>query len=50
MALKLARQGYGGGDPRNVLEMPTDIVITALQYENYLVDYESAYMELNKES
>lgn len=50
MALRLARQGYGGGDPRVILDMPTDIVLAAVQYENFLTDYESAYVELNREN
>lgn len=49
VALRLARQGYGSGDPRRVLRMPSDIVLAALQYENFLADYEAAYIELNRE-
>ena len=28
--------------------MPTDIVIAAVQYEQFLSDYEAAYYDLNK--
>lgn len=30
------------------MQMPSDIVVAALEYENFLVDYENAYYELNK--
>lgn len=30
--------------------MPTDLVMAALQYENFLVDYEAAYLHLNSEA
>lgn len=49
ISMRLARQGYGGGDPQAVLRMPASIVIAAAHYENFLVDYEAAYVELNRE-
>jgi len=32
------------------MKMPTDIVMAALQYENFLSDYEQAYLDLNKDN
>lgn len=32
----------------SILKMPTDIVMAALEYEDFLGDYERAYIELNK--
>lgn len=49
IAIRLARQGYGGGDPRVILKMPSSMVMTAAHYENFIVDYESTYVELNRE-
>lgn len=49
VAVRLARQGYGGGDPRVILRMPSSVVVTAVHYENFLADYEAAYVELNRE-
>lgn len=48
IAVKLAKAGYYSGDPKAVLSAPTDIVMAAIQYEKFLTDYESTYMELNK--
>ena len=48
VALKLARQGYYGGDPERVLKAPTDMVLAAAEYEGFLADYEMAYYELNR--
>lgn len=47
IALKLARAGYGGGDPMRIMEWPADIVVAALQYEKFRGDYEQAYLNLN---
>jgi hypothetical protein len=49
IALKLARAGYGGGDPERILNMRVDLVIEAAQYEQFCNDYESEYIELNTE-
>jgi hypothetical protein len=47
--LRLARVGYGGGDPEKVLNMPVGIVVAMLHYEKFRDDYERAYVEMNKE-
>lgn len=49
VALRLAKEGYGGGDPERILKMRADTVLAALQYEAFLGDYERAYIELNRE-
>ncbi len=49
IAIRLAREGYGGGDPRVILAMPSSMVVTMAHNENFLADYEAAYVELNRE-
>jgi hypothetical protein len=48
VALKMARTGYGGGDPEKVLSMPVGIVVAMLHYEQFRDEYERAFMELNR--
>lgn len=48
VALRLAEKGWGGGDPEKVLQMRADLVMAGVQRQDYLADYERAYMELNK--
>jgi hypothetical protein len=48
VALRLAKAGYGGGDPARILEMRADLVLAAVQYENFSREYEAAYIDLNK--
>jgi hypothetical protein len=48
VALRLARAGYGGGDPEKVLQMRADTVVMAIQYETFRAEYEAAFMEINK--
>lgn len=49
MAIRLAKAGYGGGDPQKVLEFPADIVLAILQYEQFQMDFEAAYISMNRE-
>jgi len=49
IALRLAKAGYAGGDPERVLKMRADMVISAIQYEAFINEYERAYIELNRE-
>ena len=44
----MAREGYGGGDPEKVMQMPVGIVLAMIQYERFRDDYESAYIALNR--
>ncbi len=49
IALRLAREGYGGGDPERVLGMKADVVMAMVQYEKFRADYERTCLELNRE-
>lgn len=50
IALKLAKEGYGGGDPEKILNMRVDLVLMMWQYEIFQADYEKAYIHINKEN
>ena len=45
VALRLSRAGYG--TPEAILDMPSNIVITALRYEKFLEEYNDKFVELN---
>lgn len=47
IALRLAKDGLG--TPQQILEMPSDIVLSALEYLTFLNDYEETMIELNKD-
>jgi hypothetical protein len=47
--LKLAKAGYGGGDPKRIGQMDVKWVIYMLQYEGFCNDWETEYLNLNKE-
>lgn len=49
-AMRLASSGWWGGNPERILRAPADVVIAALQYEDFKSDYEAAYIELNRET
>lgn len=48
ITLRLAKEGFG--TPEQIEQMRTDTVLDALQYSTFLADYESTYVELNKET
>lgn len=48
VALRLAKVGWWQGDPGRILKAPADEVLAAIQYENYLNDYENTIYEMNK--
>lgn len=48
VALRLAAEGYYGGDPERVMRARADLVLKAVQYVVFRGDYEDAYLELNK--
>lgn len=50
VAIRLAREGYGGGDPENILNMRADLVLSIIHYEKFRTDYERAFVDLNKEA
>lgn len=47
VALRLAKEGFG--TPEAILAMPTDIVLSALEYAGFVGDYEETMIEMNKE-
>lgn len=47
--MRLAKAGYYGGNPSEVLSAPLDIVLQLIQYEIFENQLEKAYYELNKE-
>lgn len=49
VALRLAREGWCGGDPEKVLATRVDLVVAMMQYEIYKTEYERAWIELNRE-
>lgn len=48
MALRLAREGFGAGDPERILRMPTNVVLDAWEFINFQKDYEESVLEMNK--
>lgn len=48
VALRLAKAGYMGGDPRAVQGAPVDVVVSMLQYENFLGEYERTWIHMNR--
>jgi hypothetical protein len=46
-AVKLAKAGYYGGNPENVLNAPVDMVLSILGYENFEADYQRAFKHIN---
>lgn len=49
IALRLAKAGWWQGDPGRTLKAPADEVMAAIQYENFLSEYEQVSLEINKE-
>ena len=45
--MRLIKARYGSY--KEILEMPTDVVMLAVEYEEFLVKYESRFHDLNKE-
>ena len=45
-AVRLAREGYGSPDA--ILNMPTDVVMAAVQHSLFCAEYEETAAELNK--
>lgn len=48
MALRLAKDGWWGGDPGKVLAAPVEEVLEAVAYEGFVSDYERELIRLNK--
>lgn len=49
VAFRLAKAGYCGGNPLEIMKLPADTVLSLLQYENFTVDMENAYYQMNKD-
>lgn len=49
VAYRLARAGYWSGDPERVLKARVDLVLEAVEYENFMNDYSETEYEINKE-
>ena len=47
MPFKLSKAGYG--TPEEILKMNGELALLALQYENFLSDYEEEFMRLNNQ-
>ena len=47
IAFRLAKAGYGGGNPETILEMPVDIVMGLVQYEVFTAEYETQFIKIN---
>lgn len=48
MPLRLAGEGFYGGDPAAVKRAPADDVMAAFHYLGFRADYEAVYLELNR--
>lgn len=48
VAVRLAKAGYFGGDPEQVMNAPVDVVQSILDYEGFESAYEEEYIALNK--
>ena len=47
MSVRIAKQGYYGGDPDKVLKAPVDTIMNILSFERYESEYQLALGELN---
>ena len=47
IGLRLAKAGYG--TPMGILSWPSEVVLSALEYEKFTNDYEAAFVEINKD-
>ena len=50
IAVRLAKAGYYGGDPEQVLNARTDLVLHAYNYENFARDLDATFTELNTQT
>lgn len=48
MLLRLAREGFCGGDPERIEAMPSDMVLDAWEFMSFQTEYEETVMEMNK--
>jgi len=45
--LRLSKNGYGS--IKELMELPSEMILAAWEYDNFIQDLESATMELNKD-
>lgn len=50
VCLKVAKYGYYGGDVDSVRKARVDDVVSILQYESFLSDYEEEFMGANRDN
>lgn len=50
MALKLAKEGWMGSDPKKILKADADIVVSMIYFEGFYSDLMRAYGALNNEN
>lgn len=48
--MRLAKAGFYGGDPENVLNARADIVMQTYHYENFTRELDATFTELNNKS
>lgn len=48
LALRLAKDGWWGGDPGKVMMAPADEVLEALAYEIFRAEHETETLRLNR--
>ena len=48
--MTLAKSGYYNGNPELIFNSSADMVMKTYYYEIYTREYESTYLELNKET
>lgn len=49
MAMRLAKAGYYGGNPEQILKAPVDVVLDMLDYEKFESDLNQAYKDLREQ-
>lgn len=50
ISIRLAKAGYWAGNPEAVKDAPSDEVMRAWHYEQFVNDYERTWWNLNRES
>jgi hypothetical protein len=50
LALSLAKQGFGGGRPQEIMGMPVDEVMDIVSFITYLHDYSETHAKLNQKA
>jgi hypothetical protein len=48
ICLRLAKDGYGGGNPESIQDWKTETILSVLEYTTFLNDYEATLYEINK--